>query len=281
MDIVAFHSWDAALDYLRSGICLDNDSQTDSLGMSNIDEGESKCIKTLPMEQQIEIVGIMGACCGEEELFSRVGVKIYKNSTGNVSLKLPGNDQDGSCPISTTSFQQNENDNRIVRTDKQMIDEMGIKGGSESNCLQKMSYPVHTRPFSTHTCFLLSKTRSGLSTSQAQFCDGFVHVPHLNIFKGTSIEKKSVTSDHSTQQAIQPSTQLLDTATIFSIVLHHFTAWAEYSERQFEENQKFVKDSRPTRVRYLGVGKTYTQGKDVEEKEDADVIKVCANRTCL
>lgn len=86
------------------------------------------------------------------------------------------------------------------------------------------SYPVHLRPFQDgNVCFSLCKYRSGLPKHQASYCDFFVHVP---------IRPTVSNRDEDT------SIGLLDAQTSLSIILHHWTAWANYSVRKFT-GQKF------------------------------------------
>lgn len=244
LDIVAFHCWDAVMDYLRSGACLDKRKEEGD--DSKIGMDESECKRDVPQSKQgVSIIGILGACGGGEEVFWQEGVKVYGQPTGYVSLKPTVND--------TVESQQ-----------------------PTVSCLSNKSYPIHTRPFSKHVCFIVSKDKHGLPISQARLCDGFVHVPHLDIFginpskEPTAIKdistKEIDTSSQSTLQQSVPQS-LLDTATTLSITLHHYTAWAGYTERQFEDNQKFVQDTRPTRVRYLGVGKSYRTRDGAVDKE--------------
>jgi hypothetical protein len=86
------------------------------------------------------------------------------------------------------------------------------------------SYPVHLRPFRNgNVCFLLSKYRSGLPKDQASFCDLFVHVP---------ISPTFLNADDESQLG------LMDAQTSLSIILHHWTAWANFNVRKFS-GQKF------------------------------------------
>jgi hypothetical protein len=232
-------------------------------------------------------------------MFSAKGVDVYEHSTGYVSITPPADDVDDSC---------------LERCQEQMSG-MGESGQSQAQpCpiergqqlssrkrLPHKSLPIHARPFSTNVCFLVSKDRRGLPISHARLCDGFVHVPHLNIFdrgicdddwNGTLLSRKqAINEEISTTETSTSSLQsmpltkqqpsiaqpsLLDTATTLSIALHHYTAWAGYKERTFSENQKFVKDVRPCRVRYLGVGKTYKRNdNNVTEGENAGDSEGC------
>ena len=241
MDIVAFHCWDAAINYLRSEACLHPDDKHDE---SKKEDENNEYGSTGPIcsqqqgKEQVSIIGVLEGCSIGDEVFSNTGAKVYEHSTGYVSLK-----------------------SAKIEQDEQPV----------SSCLPTKSYPIHVRPFSTHTCFLVSKDRRGLPTSQARLCDRFVHIPHLDIFQNNinkSITTPTSSNDTSIKQSA-PQYPLLDTESIFSITLHHYTAWAGYIERKFEGNQKFVQDVRPSRIRYLDVGKSYKKdGVDADAVDD-------------
>lgn len=255
LDIVAFHCWDAAMEYLKGGACL---MTSNNQGFDDISCREASAVNDTQHKEKISIVGILGACGGGDEVFSPEGMNVYNLCNGYVSLNHHPNEQP---------------DDDHTQKIKQ----------SSYTCLPHKSYPIHTRPFSTHTCFLVSKSRNGLPADQAQLCDGFVHIPHLNIFDDTNASSnneepittaeassKSINNLEAKQSISNQATPLLDTATTFSITLHHFTAWSGYTERQFEENQKFVKDDRPNRVRYLGVGKSYYKKEEMLDHGNDD-----------
>jgi len=103
----------------------------------------------------------------------------------------------------------------------------------QDTCIQHRSLPIDKRAFTADrdTCFILSRYKNEFLASQARICNGFLHVPHLSL-----------------EETISKS-NLMDTATILSIVLHHYTAFAEYEERTFAENQKFVKEMKTTSMR--------------------------------
>lgn len=166
---------------------------------------------------RVPIVGIAGAYGGGESVFSPSGIPIHADSsTGFATLCRPSSNAQ-EYPI------QNEE-------------------------LKQISYPIHTRPFSSDVCFLLSKDKRGLPIPHARLCDSFVHVPQMCL---DSVDTEDdVDVQRNIPERIIPST-LLETATIYSIVLHHFTAWAKYDERNFAENQKFVKDDKSDMRRRL------------------------------
>jgi tRNA G18 (ribose-2'-O)-methylase SpoU len=97
---------------------------------------------------------------------------------------------------------------------------------SESSIANKRSYPISTRPFiSGNCCFAVSKDWTGLPISLARHCDLFVHVPHDAVVPSVITK-----GDHQQHH----NCSLLDSPSTLSIVLHHFTAWANYGERKFK-----------------------------------------------
>lgn len=185
---------------------------------------------------RIPIVGIAGAYGGGESVFSPSGIPIHADSsTGFATLCRPA-----------------------TNAQEYPIHEQ----------LKQKSYPIHTRPFSSDVCFLLSKDKRGLPIPHARLCDSFVHIPQMCL---DSVDTDDVDVDvqlNMPERIIQST--LLETATIYSIVLHHFTAWAKYDERNFAENQKFVKDVKSDMRRRLCrryVEDHRTNEKDAEEDE--------------
>ena len=241
LDIVTFPTWDGVREYLSLG-GDDGDGDHD---IAN-DEDDSKCrpeeSETSRLRNPISIIGILGAYGGGDDIFSPDGMSVYEGVDSFASLVPP---EDG----------QNILDN--------------------ATCLPQRSFPIHTRPFSSGVCFLLSRDKRGLPTSQARMCSGFVHVPHLSFDDDTfpttvhpprepisndesmTTHSSSTFSSRTTKDPSMTTTtritqsSLIDTATTLSIVLHHFTAWAGYAERTFAENQKFVKDVKPNARRRL------------------------------
>ena len=135
----------------------------------------------------------------------------------------------------------------------------------QDTCIQHRSFPIDKRPFTPDrdTCFMLSRYKNEFPASQARICNGFVHVPHLSL--GETISKSN----------------LMDTATILSITLHHYTAFAEYEERTFAENQKFVKEMKTTSMRRR-LCRVYDQDKQLKqnvETESADKVEPESNDT--
>ena len=171
-------------------------------------------------QERVPIVGILGAYGGDEAVYSSDGLDVYEDSATDYATLSP-----------TTSET------------------------SEQKKMPHKSYPLHNRPFSTDTCFFLSKDKRGLPIKHARICHSYVHVPQI-CFDTQEQEKVS---------RIVQST-LLETATIYSITLHHFTAWAKYDERSFADNQKFVKDTKSDMRRRLC--RRYRQNLTSAEKDD-------------
>mmetsp|Transcript_10328 Transcript_10328/g.21848 ORF Transcript_10328/g.21848 Transcript_10328/m.21848 type:complete len:384 (-) Transcript_10328:61-1212(-) len=254
LDIVVFPSWDSVHDYLRRGGDDDdddggNDASNDCDSECNANEGkhhdadeqEQQNLNTDGMPVKVErkrakhevkslssakapitTIGILGAYGGGEEIFSPDGMAVYQDLDNQYVSLAPPQENAPSLP----------------------------------HC----SFPISSRPFSNNVCFLLSKDKRGLPSSQAKMCTGFVHAPHLNFDDdepAPQIPESNDAISKTPKQALPKSTiaptpsNLLDTATTLSIVLHHFTAWARYSERTFAENQKFVKDIKPNARRRL------------------------------
>lgn len=87
---------------------------------------------------------------------------------------------------------------------------------------QKKSYPIHARRFhkNENVCFISGRSVSeGISLDQHQICDYFVHIPHLCLAQEWQCRE------------IRSSTNALDVQTCLSIVLHHFTSFAQYRAR--------------------------------------------------
>lgn len=231
LDIVVFPTWESVYDYLRRGgddSAADDDSKCNTA--NNGEDNDVPAVKRSKPNNEpsaripIQIIGIQGAYAGGEEIFSTEGVPVYKDSESEYTSLVPPQSSNG---------------------DGQQQD--------TQQCLPHRSYPITTRPFSSDTCFILSKDRKGLPLSQAQLCSGFVHLPHLSF-------------DDDDAPSITQST-LIDTATTVSTILHHFTAWARYEERSFDENQKFVKEMKSNNRRRLC--RVY-EGPSKEKKEKND-----------
>lgn len=81
--------------------------------------------------------------------------------------------------------------------------------------------PVNNQPFRRSTAFLLGNEGTGLSAKELEICDFFVYIPQYG-----------------------GGTASLNVTVAASIVLHHFGAWAGFSERSREGN-KFAVADRP------------------------------------
>ena len=89
------------------------------------------------------------------------------------------------------------------------------------------SYPIDSFPFDTTKttyCFVLCKSKRGLTSTLAQHCHAFCHVPHQNLFSNQT-NQESPHKQH-------PS--LLEVESSLSIVLSHCSEWAHRPERTFE-----------------------------------------------
>ena len=95
--------------------------------------------------------------------------------------------------------------------------------GVMSDVLQgRRSYPVHMRKFSPRTCLVLDKRSYGLSASLAEHCHSFVHIPHYDDHNNESHKRGWLTME-----------------SCLSIVLHQFTAWAGYDNKNKNNNNNY------------------------------------------
>ncbi len=99
LDMMAFHSWDSVMEYLKNG-------GDDVANSERADDEQEKMEHTIFVDQQvemsshnngtlktgIEIIGILGGYGGGEELFSSEGMPVYEHSDmGYISLIPPNN----------------------------------------------------------------------------------------------------------------------------------------------------------------------------------------------
>eukprot|EP00980_Cylindrotheca_fusiformis_P030261 scaffold24613_cov176-Cylindrotheca_fusiformis.AAC.5 len=98
----------------------------------------------------------------------------------------------------------------------------GDSGGSRSK-----SYPVHCRPFSNYTCFVVGKRAVGLPLRLAKFCQRFVHISH-------QAELKNQTASENSLNCVA----WLNLESCVSIVLHEFSAWAGFHSEHYQ-GQKY------------------------------------------
>ncbi|KAG6547662.1 hypothetical protein Mapa_011111 [Marchantia paleacea] len=82
---------------------------------------------------------------------------------------------------------------------------------------------IHKHPFRRSTAFMLGNEGTGLSKKEMEVCDLFVYIPQCGA-----------------------GTASLNVTVAGSIVLHHFSVWAGFAEREREGN-KFVVAERPVR----------------------------------
>ncbi|CAM6101210.1 unnamed protein product [Calypogeia fissa] len=89
--------------------------------------------------------------------------------------------------------------------------------------------PVHKHPFTRSTAFVLGNEGTGLSKKEMDICSFFVYIPQCG-----------------------SGTASLNVTVAASIVLHHFSVWAGFAERE-REGQKFVVAERPVRRMHRNV----------------------------
>lgn len=137
-----------------------------------------------------------------------------------------------------------------------------VKSYNEGSCTYPPSYPVLTRPFSAgNICFSISKRSPGLPCDQARYCDSFLHIPTSTPFlTDASDNKNSGDSDSEGNDMDMGMCGMMDSQTNLSIVLHHYTAWAGYTERDFM-GQKF-------HVRVESVEEKEERGKKIREERE-------------
>mmetsp|Transcript_3356 Transcript_3356/g.7163 ORF Transcript_3356/g.7163 Transcript_3356/m.7163 type:complete len:349 (-) Transcript_3356:35-1081(-) len=261
LDMVAFHSWDSVVEYLKNGGENGVDGE-----LAEDEQEKMEHTMSIPIQKNkvtvkngIKIIGILGAYGGGEELYSPEGMLVYENSdTGYVSL-IPPNYKEG---ISGHGKSHNNPKKWNNIEYKQ----------STNSVIPCRSLSVHLRQFASEVCFLVSKDKRGFPIPQARLCDGFVHVPHLSLEDADDwLQSLQSHAWHRPSKTAISTATLLDTASTFSIVLHHFTAWAKYEERTFSQNHKFLKDHRLDRGRSgHGMVRYYegNQGTTDDEKED-------------
>lgn len=213
LDIVAFPSWECVVDYLKRGAIEDNEVHHDKNTDAASATHQTLTVTDSSKDNRIPIVGISGAYGGDDSVFSSDGVAVYEDA------------DTGFATLSAT---------------------VANSGQKKQVQLPHKSYPIHARPFSSDVCFLLSKDKRGLPIAHAGICDSFVHVPQICF---NTDEDAQLHTPQRIPRIIQST--LLEIATIYSIVLHHFTAWAKYDERSFAENQKFIKDDKSDMRRRL------------------------------
>lgn len=193
---------------------------------------------------RVPIVGIVGAYGGGEKIFSPCGVSVYVDTGKGFATLSPA-----------------------------------AKGEERNHeILPNKSFPIHTRPFSSDVCFFLSKDKRGLPSSHASMCDSFIHVPQVCF----DIDSDSDAIDAQEEFPKIMQSSLLETATIYSIVLHHFTAWGNYNERNFAENQKFIKDTKSDMRRRLcrKYGEILAnKDKDVDKESETEDVLIMEQST--
>ncbi|CAM9225885.1 unnamed protein product [Choristocarpus tenellus] len=97
---------------------------------------------------------------------------------------------------------------------------MGVDGENDVVCTAQVPKPVHTRPFHRSTAFIVGH-KNELEKEVIEICDYMVYVAQ-----------------------VLDVPMRLDAPISVSIALHHFTAWAQYEERQFS-GEKFLVEAKP------------------------------------
>lgn len=95
--------------------------------------------------------------------------------------------------------------------------------------------PIETHPFDGPCAFICGNEGEGMTEQQKAICDGFVYVRQHG-----------------------PGTASLNVAVTASIVMHHYSMWAKYPERE-RAGEKYVVGERPQRTHKRG-----TVGEDPE-----------------
>jgi tRNA C32,U32 (ribose-2'-O)-methylase TrmJ len=90
--------------------------------------------------------------------------------------------------------------------------------------------PVDTHPFSGPTAFICGNEGDGLSDAQKAICDGFVYIKQHG-----------------------PGTASLNVAVAASLVMHHFSLWANYPTRKRVGEKYLVEAQKPTRTHKRGM----------------------------
>lgn len=134
---------------------------------------------------------------------------------------------------------------------------------TKESLTERRSYPVHCRPFFFQKggpfCLVVSKDSMGLSTEQANLCDLFLHVPHM----AAAVMTPSTATTTMTMQ------RLLNAPTCLSIVLHHYTAFAQCQERNFLEGKFQVSSKKVSRSEQCSEKQRNDRSKQREEERNA------------
>jgi tRNA C32,U32 (ribose-2'-O)-methylase TrmJ len=116
-----------------------------------------------------------------------------------------------------------------LRRDKGVTKIIGVE-------ITPSSVPIETHPFDGPTAFICGNEGDGMSDAQKAICDGFVYIKQHG-----------------------PGTASLNVAVSASLVMHHFSLWASYPERE-RRGEKYVVAAPPMRTHKRG-----TVGEDPEE----------------
>lgn len=177
-------------------------------------------IRAFPTFEQAEKY-LRGKDCGVVDIVGVLGGTWNHQSSSTVDVY---ND----CEVSEYNQTSDVNGRSVVRQLVAIDDDADIPtfqrvcdSSDDTSRKYPLSTPVHRRQFRGNTAFFCSKNWRGLPAEHARrICDSYLHVPHL------------ATTEES------PQAMFLDMQSSISIILHHFTAWARYDERE-SEGQKF------------------------------------------
>jgi len=249
LDIVVFPTWDSVYEYLSNG---GGENENADLRNSGGEHENAEAVESTDDDIQ--------SITNEQ---SKTTTSHQKNDNNPVTIlgilgAYGGGDE--SSIFSPNGVQVYEDDDSYAS-----IVPPSSPKKKQDTCIQHRSFPIDKRPFTPDrdTCFILSRYKNEFPASQARICNGFLHVPHLSL-----------------EETISKS-NLMDTATIISIVLHHYTAFAEYEERTFAANQKFVKETKINNLRRR-LCRVYNQNKQLKqnvETESADKVEPESNDT--
>lgn len=146
------------------------------------------------------------------------GVTITNKTSWNDSLPVVVN-------TSRHTHQQEQEDPPNVHAAAEQANAYG-SGDAELPC--KVSFPLHSRPFSQRTCLVVGKRATGLPLSLAKYCHKFVHIPHQGLDPSESDMEDNVNDDE--ESFSNSYTAWLTVEACVSIVLHEFAMWAGYDK---------------------------------------------------
>mmetsp|Transcript_12480 Transcript_12480/g.29766 ORF Transcript_12480/g.29766 Transcript_12480/m.29766 type:complete len:289 (+) Transcript_12480:33-899(+) len=92
------------------------------------------------------------------------------------------------------------------------------------------SFPIHCRPFQQNTCLVVGKKAIGLPLRMAEYCEKFIHVPHVAALP-------PITNVNGTTSNPKLSSWFTGEACV-SIILHEFASWAGFHSETYK-GQKY------------------------------------------